>query len=106
MPHLLKQNRAFGKPGIEPRWTSARKDAIGTAYSVASRAWFTLWQGIATEIYYPTVDRPQIRDWQFLISDGENFFHEEKRDLHATTQYVNEDTLAFRVLQESRNPAY
>ena len=101
MPTLLNQTNAFGKPGIEPRWTSARKDGIGTAYSVASRAWFTLWQGIVTEVYYPTVDRPQIRDWQLLITDGESFFEEEKRDLKATTQYVHEDTLAFRVTQES-----
>jgi glucoamylase len=106
MPELLTRTAAFGKPGIEPRWTSARKDGIGTAYSVASRIWFTLWQGIVTEIYYPTVDRPQIRDWQILVSDGESFFHEEKRDLQPTTQYANEDALAFRVLQESKDVGY
>lgn len=100
MPQLLKGTTAFGEPGIEPRWTSARKDGIGTAYSVASRVWFTLWEGIVTEIYYPTVDRPQIRDWQFLISDGETFFHEEKRDLVTRTEYVSEDALAFRVIKE------
>jgi glucoamylase len=100
VPQLFNNSTAFGKPGIEPRWTSARKDGIGTAYSVASRVWFTLWQGIVTEIYYPTVDRPQIRDWQILVSDGETFFHEEKRDMQTRTEYVQEDALAFRVIHE------
>lgn len=28
--------RAFGAPGIAPRWTRGAKDAIGTAYSARS----------------------------------------------------------------------
>ncbi|HEY9680374.1 MAG TPA: glycoside hydrolase family 15 protein [Oculatellaceae cyanobacterium] len=82
MPTLKHDNIAFGAPGIEPRWTAARKQAVGTAYSSSSRIWFTIWRGILTEVYYPTVDRAQIRDLQFLITDGESFFHEEKRNLH------------------------
>ena len=46
-------------------WSGAPLDArrqrigIGTAYSAASRIWFTVWNGIVTEVYYPTVDMPQ-----------------------------------------------
>jgi glucoamylase len=72
---------AFGAPGYEPRWTHAAKDGVGTAYSLGSRLWFTIWQGILTEVYYPTVDRPQLRDLQFLFSDDNGLFLEEKRDL-------------------------
>lgn len=103
MPQLLERTKAFGSPGIEPRWTSARKEGVGTAYSVASRIWFTLWQGIVTEVYYPTVDRPQIRDWQFLITDGETFFDEEKRDLKTRVEYVDPDALAYRITQTSKH---
>jgi glucoamylase len=39
--------------------------------------WFTLSHGIVNEIYYPHVDQPNTRDFQFLISDGETFCHEE-----------------------------
>ena len=59
---------AFGQPGIEPRWTHGDKDGVGTAFAASSRIWFTLWNGVITEVYYPTVDRPQIRDFQFLIT--------------------------------------
>ncbi len=75
------QGSAFGWPGVEPRWTSSRKDAVGMAYSASSRIWFTVSHGILNEIYYPTIDRPQTRDMGFLLTDGETFIHEEKRDL-------------------------
>ena len=72
---------AFGAPGIEPRWTSSAKEGLGTAFHLGCRVWFTLSHGIVNEIYYPCVDEPNTRDVQFLISDGETFCHEEKRDL-------------------------
>jgi GH15 family glucan-1,4-alpha-glucosidase len=71
------QNGAFGQPGIHPRWTHGGKDGIGTAYAASSRIWFSLWNGIITEVYYPTVDRPQLRDLQYLITDGKSFFHDD-----------------------------
>ncbi len=72
---------AFGAPGDEPRWTHANKEGIGTAYSTGSRIWYTIWNGILTEIYHPTVDRPQLRDLEFLFTGENGLFLEEKRDL-------------------------
>src|SRR5215469_8840859 len=72
---------AFGAPGSPPGWTSSAKQGIGTAYHTSCRLWFTLSHGIVNEIYYPNVDQPNTRDFQFLITDGETFCHEEKRDL-------------------------
>ena len=66
---------AFGKPGIEPRWTHSNKAGVGTAYSASSHLWFTIWNGIVTEVYFPTVDQPQLRDLQYLVTDGKTFFH-------------------------------
>jgi glucoamylase len=81
MAHYRGNKSAFGAPGYQPRWTRADKDGVGTAYSTGGRVWFTIGRGILTEIYYPTVDRPQLRDLQFLFSDGDGLFLEEKRDL-------------------------
>ncbi|MGI8783695.1 MAG: glycoside hydrolase family 15 protein [Acidobacteriota bacterium] len=88
---------AFGRPGIEPRWTRSAKDGVGTAYSASSRVWYTLSSGILNEVYYPTVDRPQIRDLQYLVTDGESFFHEEKRHLHSKLERLSHDALGFRI---------
>ena len=52
----------------------------------SSRIWFTLLNGIVTEIYAPTIDRPQVRDLQYLVTDGSTFCHEERRDLQSTTE--------------------
>jgi len=92
-----KGGAAFGRPGIPPRWTSSAKEGVGTAYSSASRVWFTLSHGILNEVYYPTIDRPQVRDMQFLITDGETFFHEEKRDLKSEISYIDEHTLGHHI---------
>jgi len=86
---------AFGAPGIPARWTHGNKDGVGTAYSSAAKVWFTLFSGIVTEVYYPTVDRPQIRDLQFLVTDGKSFFHEEKRDLKSETVRLPGHSLGF-----------
>ncbi len=97
---------AFGAPGMPPRWTSSSKDGVGTAYSTASRVWFTVSHGILNEIYYPTIDRPQTRDLQFLITDGKTFFHEEKRDLKWDIHHIERHTLGYRVLSEDPQGRY
>jgi len=89
---------AFGGPGVEPRWTSSKKDAVSTAYSASSRVWFTVSHGTLNEIYYPTIDRPQTRDMELLFTDGETFFHEEKRDLEYDFHYIDKDAPAVRVV--------
>ncbi|HEX7288176.1 MAG TPA: glycoside hydrolase family 15 protein [Candidatus Angelobacter sp.] len=88
---------AFGHPGIAPTWSTSSKDGVGTAYSTSSRIWFTVALGIVTEIYYPTIDRPQIRDAQFLVTDGSTFFLEEKRDMTHETVRLESHTLGYRV---------
>ncbi len=88
MAHFRGNRSAFGSPGCEPRWTDGDKDGIGTAFSAGGRVWFTIRRGILTEAYYPTVDRPQLRDLEFLFSDGNGLFLEEKQDLDSHVQRI------------------
>lgn len=88
---------APGGPGLPPRWSHSNKDGVGTAYSADSRLWFTLWRGIVTETYFPTIDRPQLRDMEFLVTDGTTFFHEEKRHLTSVTERPNDHSLGYRI---------
>jgi len=87
---------AFGQPGIEPKWTHSNKDGVGTAYAASSPLWFTVWNGIVTEVYGPTIDRPQLRDLQYLITDGTTFFQEEKRDLKINIERLSDHALGYR----------
>ena len=97
MSILRGNKKAFGQPGLEPKWTHGDKDGVGTAYSADSRLWFTLWNGAVTETYYPTLDRPQIRDLQYLISDGKTFFYEEKKHLQTKTERISDNALGYRI---------
>jgi glucoamylase len=97
---------APGGPGIEPRWTRGTKVAVGTAYSTSSRVWYTLDYGCVTEVYYPTIDSPQIRDLQFLLTDGESFFHDERRNFVGHIDCISEGALGFEVTNRERDGRY
>ncbi len=110
---------AFSFAGHAPRagmlpehWTSGIKQGFGTAYEAydskghysaqsptapISKVWFTLAQGIVTEVYWPLLDRPQIRDLQFLVTDGRTFFWEERRDALNEVRWVKQGVPAFEV---------
>jgi glucoamylase len=103
---LEQQGEAFGGPGTQPRWTSSVKDAVGTAYAASSRIWFTCSHGILNEIYHPTIDRAQVRDMEFLVTDGETFAHEEKRDLVTTFEYIHPEALGVRYTNRDPQDRY
>ena len=100
------KNPAPGGPGIPPRWTRGSKDAVGTAYSTSSRLWYTLANGVITECYYPTIDSPQIRDLQYLVSDGESFFHDERRHMRSEIESIGSFDLGFKVTNYDREGRY
>ena len=103
---MQKSNPAPGGPGITPRWTFGAKDAVGTAYSVSSRLWYTLANGVLTEVYYPTIDTPQIRDTQYLVSDGETFFHDERRNMTTKLDCLGSAALGFKVTNSDPEGKY
>jgi glucoamylase len=105
-PVLADSLNAFGAPGIEPRWSSSAKEGVGTSYHTSCRLWFTLSHGIVDEIYYPHVDQPNTRDFQFLITDGETFCHEEKRDLDHLIEYPERDCLYYRLTNSDLKGRY
>jgi glucoamylase len=82
------------------------KEGVGTAYHTSCRLWFTLSHGIVNEIYYPRVDQPNTRDFQFLISDGETFCHEEKRDLNHQVEYPEHDCPFYRLTNSEPGGRY
>ena len=103
---LEQQGEAFGAPGMEPRWTSSVKDAVCTAYAASSRIWFTCSHGILNEIYHPTIDHAQVRDMEFLVSDGESFVHEEKRDMETVFEYIHPEALGVRYVNRDPEGRY
>ncbi len=106
MTILRTAKRAFGAPGTAPRWTQSMKDAIGTAYSAGSTVWFTVSRGVLNEAYHPTIDRAQIRDLQYLVTDGESFFHDERRHLDHHLERLERHALGVRLVNSDPEGRY
>lgn len=53
-------------------------------------------------MYYPLIDHPQIRDLQYLVTDGTTFFHEERRNLLTHTERLAHHALGYRI--RNRDP--
>ncbi len=70
--------KAPAAPLSRPTWAPARKDMVGASLG-SSRVWFTVSEGIVTEVYYPRIDIPQIRDLGFIIADDRGFWVELRR---------------------------
>ncbi len=106
MTEILRGVLAFGRPGLAPNWTDGAKDGVGTAYNSVSRIWFTIANGIITEVYYPTVDKPQLRDLQLLVSDGETLFQGEKTHLFTEIKQLSPHALGYAIINSDPDGRY
>src|SRR5579862_213857 len=106
MATLLNNNPAPNGPGAASTWTRADKDAVGTAHSSASQVWFTMAGGIVTEVYFPDVDTPQIRDFQLMFTDGVNFFHDAQRDFTHQCEPIDPRAPGFRLTSTAIGQPY
>lgn len=88
---------APGAPGISPRWTTSSKDGVGTALGPGSSVSFTLSHGILNEIYFPRTDKAATRDMGLIVTNGTDFFSEEKRNTKTETRQIAPGVPAFTI---------
>jgi glucoamylase len=74
--------------------------------SLASRVWFTIGYGILDEVYYPRVDRACTRDLGLIVTDGESYFSEEKRDARHDVSYLSHGVPAYHIASTAENGRY
>src|SRR5260370_1144149 len=58
---------APGQPGNDAHWPTAAKQGFGAANTTRSKVWFTLADGVMTEVYYPTLDVPNVQTLQLIV---------------------------------------
>jgi glucoamylase len=97
---------APGAPGAAAHWTPADKDGFGTATAVQSKVWHTLSNGELTEVYYPDLGTPSVRDLQFVVSDGKTFAERETDATTHATQLADPKSLAYRQVNTANSGAY
>jgi glucoamylase len=97
---------APGAPGEKAIWTEADKDGFGTSNTTASKVWYTLNNGELTEVYYPDIGTPSVRDLQFIISDGRTFAELETDATNHEVQLVDGRALVYRQVNTDKSGAY
>ena len=92
-------------PPAPATWTTGAKQGIGTATTTDSKLWFTLANGGLSEVYFPTVETPDVRDLQVVVTDGTSSEAEET----ATTQHVelvDPRALVYRQVNTAKSGRY
>jgi len=89
----------------DAHWATAAKNGFGTSNTIDSKVWFTLADGILTEVFYPTVDMPNVRSLQFLIITGAQTENETDDTVHSL-ELPNPASLTFRQINRAKSGAY
>lgn len=100
------QNQPPGAPGAEPVWTAAAKSGAGKAINACSEVVFTISNGIISEVYYPREDIACIKEIELIVTDGKDFFSEEKQHTCSETAMVREGVPAYSVVNTCRQNKY
>jgi glucoamylase len=79
---------APGGPGGKADWLPANKSGFGTSQTILSKVWFTLEGGRLSEVYYPRLDTPSVRNLDFMITDGHSFAARAQDASSSTTRLV------------------
>jgi glucoamylase len=84
-------------PGGNPDWLPANKTGFGTSYTTPSNVWFTLQGGRLSEVYYPRLDTPSVRNLDFVVTDGQSFAI-RAQDASTSTRLVNPESLTYQIV--------
>jgi glucoamylase len=77
------------RKGADADWLPANKTGFGTSHTTASNVWFTLQNGRLSEVYYPRIDTPSVRNLDFIVTDGQSFATRAQDTSISSTRLVN-----------------
>ena len=104
--HAASASAAPGAPGVTSYFDLARKDCVGTARNSTSKVWFTVANGVLSDVYFPTNDNTNVETLQYLVSDGSSFTDLQTRDTTYTVQATDDRALTCRVTTTAKSGRY
>src|SRR5690348_1951272 len=93
-------------PGALSHFDLARKDCVGTARNTTSKVWFTVANGVLSDVYYPTIDNTNVETPQYIVTDGSSFTDLQTRDTTYTVQARSKSGLDCRVTTTANSGKY
>ena len=97
---------APGAPGAMSHFDLARKDCVGTARNRSSKVWFTIADGVLSDVYYPTIDTTNVETLQYVVTDGKSFTDLQTRDTTYTVQALDSTGMSCRVTSTAKSGRY
>jgi glucoamylase len=97
---------APGAPGAKAFWTPADKQGFGTSMTLQSKLWHTLQGGELTEVYYPDLGTPALRDLQLIVTDGRTFTDRESDATNQHVELVDKHSLTYRQVNTAKSGRY
>ena len=82
-------------PGARALWTAGNKNGFGTSTTLASKVWYTLSAGEMTELYYPNLGTPAVRDMQLVVTDGKSWVEREREDMRHSLRLTDPRSLSY-----------
>jgi glucoamylase len=99
-PAAAAEPVAPGAPGDKSVWTPADKHGFGTSRTPQSEVWFTLRSGELSEVFYPDLGTPALRNLEFVVTDGSGFA-ERTSDVRGSTSAPDARVPAYEQVDES-----
>jgi glucoamylase len=90
-----------GAPGVRTTWPNADTDGFGTAFG-GSPVWFTHERGSLTEVFYPAIDRPDVRWLQLAVGDGRSWTVTERGAMRRSVRLTDPHALSYEVTSTDR----
>jgi glucan 1,4-alpha-glucosidase len=98
---------APGAPGALSHFDLARKDCLGTARNRVSKVWYTVANGVLSDVYYPTVDNTNLETLQYVVTDGATFTDLQTRDMSYAVRAIHgSGGMACRVTATAKSGRY
>jgi glucoamylase len=93
-------------PGALSHFDLARKDCVGTARNRGSKVWFTVADGVLSDVYFPTNDTTNNETLQYVVTDGSTFTDLQTRDMTYTAEAPDDRSLSCRVTAKAKSGRY
>jgi len=93
-------------PGALSHFDLARKDCVGTARNTTSKVWFTVANGVLSDVYFPTNDNTNVETLQYVVTDGSTFTDLQTRDTTYTVKATDDRALTCEVTTTAKSGRY
>ena len=68
--------------------------------------WFTVANGVLSDVYYPTIDNTNVETLQYVVTDGSTFTDLQTRDMSSTVRALDRSGMACKVTSTPASGKY